>query len=82
MNLFFAEVIFAYTTKRAFKVVGKILERSAGFNTHIRCAFLFVIDPSANFTYIFFHNVHLRYEQYTTKISYFNERSVNYSQID
>ena len=51
-----AEVLLAYRTERAFKIVGKILEFSSGSDAVLGITERLVIFPAANVAYVFFHN--------------------------
>ena len=47
---FFAELIFAYAAKGAFKILGQVLKLRAGGNTALRITQFLVINPTAYVT--------------------------------
>ena len=51
-----AELVLAYCAKRTFKIVGQVLEASAGCYTELGITKLLIIFPAAYITYILFHN--------------------------
>ena len=54
-DLFFAEVVFTYSAKGTYEVLGKVLKLGACGNAIVGIAYGFVINPTAHVTYILFH---------------------------
>ena len=54
--LFLAEHILAYSAEWTFEIFRQIFKLCARSNTKFRCSSLFVVNPAACVTYIFFHN--------------------------
>jgi len=54
--LYRLELVFADSADWAYPIVGKVGERSAGFYAIVRVTYGRVVNPVANFTYIFFHS--------------------------
>jgi len=50
------ELVFAYSTERTYPIVGKVGKCGSGFDAVVRVTCVRVINPVANFTYIFLHN--------------------------
>lgn len=66
--LLLREVILAYSAKGALEILGKILKLGSGSDAVLGSACLLVIFPSANVTYVFFHNNFLSAAMGDTKI--------------
>jgi len=54
-DLFFAEVVFTYSAKGTYEILGEVLKFGACSDTVIGITHSFVIDPAAYITYVFFH---------------------------
>jgi len=59
ISVYRRELVGTNTAQRAFKIFGKFLKRSAGFNALIGSTYGTIILPSANVTYIFLHIIHI-----------------------
>ena len=50
------KLIFVNKAKRAFKVIGQIGKWRVGFDSALRKSFAFIINPAAQFAYVFHGN--------------------------
>ena len=57
IKLFFRKAVLAHRAEGAFEILGKILKARSGSYAVLGSTNLFVIFPSANVTYVFFHNI-------------------------